>query len=86
MGFFDFLKEIFSSGPSGKIGRNDPCYCGSGKKYKHCHLIKDEEAREALRGSEINRANEPTYGSDVSMIGGIANRGFSRAKDLIKKK
>ncbi|MEA2063266.1 MAG: SEC-C metal-binding domain-containing protein, partial [Gemmatimonadota bacterium] len=19
-----------------KIGRNDPCYCGSGKKYKHC--------------------------------------------------
>jgi preprotein translocase subunit SecA len=25
--------------PSGeKIGRNDPCYCGSGKKYKKCHL------------------------------------------------
>jgi preprotein translocase subunit SecA len=21
----------------GKIGRNDPCYCGSGKKYKYCH-------------------------------------------------
>jgi preprotein translocase subunit SecA len=21
----------------GKIGRNDPCPCGSGKKYKHCH-------------------------------------------------
>ena len=20
-----------------KIGRNDPCTCGSGKKYKHCH-------------------------------------------------
>ncbi len=20
-----------------KIGRNDPCWCGSGKKYKHCH-------------------------------------------------
>jgi preprotein translocase subunit SecA len=20
-----------------KIGRNDPCYCGSGKKYKKCH-------------------------------------------------
>jgi preprotein translocase subunit SecA len=20
-----------------KIGRNDPCYCGSGRKYKHCH-------------------------------------------------
>ena len=23
--------------PTGKIGRNDPCPCGSGKKYKHCH-------------------------------------------------
>ena len=22
---------------SKKVGRNDPCYCGSGKKYKHCH-------------------------------------------------
>ena len=20
-----------------KLGRNDPCPCGSGKKYKHCH-------------------------------------------------
>ncbi|MCB0573627.1 MAG: SEC-C domain-containing protein [Saprospiraceae bacterium] len=19
------------------VGRNDPCPCGSGKKYKHCH-------------------------------------------------
>jgi hypothetical protein len=24
--------------PSEKIGRNDPCFCGSGKKYKHCCL------------------------------------------------
>jgi preprotein translocase subunit SecA len=21
-----------------KVGRNDPCPCGSGKKYKHCHM------------------------------------------------
>jgi preprotein translocase subunit SecA len=28
--------------PTGeKIGRNDPCYCGSGKKYKKCHLLQD---------------------------------------------
>ena len=26
-----------------KTGRNDPCPCGSGKKYKHCCLAKDEE-------------------------------------------
>ncbi len=23
--------------PAAKIGRNDPCWCGSGKKYKRCH-------------------------------------------------
>src|SRR5262249_22444372 len=26
-----------SSGAASKLGRNDPCYCGSGKKYKLCH-------------------------------------------------
>ena len=25
-----------------KIGRNDPCWCGSGKKYKKCHCDIDE--------------------------------------------
>ncbi len=23
-----------------KVGRNDPCPCGSGKKYKHCHGLQ----------------------------------------------
>ena len=27
-----------------KIGRNEPCPCGSGKKYKACCLSKDETA------------------------------------------
>src|SRR5208337_3837069 len=26
-----------------KAGRNDPCPCGSGKKYKKCCLAKDQE-------------------------------------------
>lgn len=30
-----------------KIGRNDPCYCGSGKKFKNCHMkIEQQEAKE----------------------------------------
>jgi SEC-C motif len=28
-----------------KIGRNDPCWCGSGKKYKKCHLNRQQENR-----------------------------------------
>lgn len=26
-----------------KLGRNDPCWCGSGKKYKSCHCMNDEK-------------------------------------------
>ena len=26
-----------------KLGRNDPCWCGSQKKYKHCHMEMDEQ-------------------------------------------
>jgi SEC-C motif-containing protein len=28
-------KPVVREGP--RIGRNDPCHCGSGKKYKKCH-------------------------------------------------
>lgn len=28
---------------TGKIGRNDPCWCHSGKKYKMCHQAFDEK-------------------------------------------
>lgn len=30
-------------------GRNDRCPCGSGKKYKKCHLAEDEGKRSAAR-------------------------------------
>jgi len=30
---------IRNEGP--RVGRNDPCPCGSGKKYKACHMRKD---------------------------------------------
>ncbi len=28
-----------------KIGRNESCWCGSGKKYKKCHLYREEQQR-----------------------------------------
>ena len=28
------------------LDRNDPCWCGSGKKYKRCHMDFDEKIRE----------------------------------------
>lgn len=33
-----------------KVGRNDPCPCGSGKKYKHCHLRQDRAAERRAGG------------------------------------
>lgn len=37
-----------------KIGRNDPCWCGSGKKYKTCHMaIDDKIHRYELEGHMV---------------------------------
>lgn len=30
--------EPYEKPPEEDIGRNDPCWCGSGKKHKRCHL------------------------------------------------
>ena len=35
------LKEKYGH----KVGRNEPCPCGSGKKYKYCCLEKDKEEK-----------------------------------------
>ena len=34
---FPKLSGDGAPGPAPKVGRNEPCPCGSGKKYKHCH-------------------------------------------------
>ncbi|WP_217908963.1 SEC-C metal-binding domain-containing protein [Vreelandella maris] len=50
-----------------KIGRNDPCWCGSGKKYKRCHKDREDEepvkAWEAakLMREKCKRAINPIY-------------------------
>ncbi len=46
----------FNSGPLprhiAKIGRNDPCPCGSGKKYKDCHRAEGSAFLEKLAREE----------------------------------
>jgi hypothetical protein len=43
-----------------KLGRNDPCHCGSGKKYKACCLAKDEAKERAARAKAADKtASEP---------------------------
>jgi hypothetical protein len=41
------------------LGRNDPCRCGSGRKYKHCCLEKDEAKARAARAKAAEEAPAP---------------------------
>lgn len=41
-----------------KPGRNDPCPCGSGQKYKRCCLRKDQAAESAALAAAAARAVE----------------------------
>ena len=49
-----FLERIFNYKKDDRKkeepGRNDDCWCGSGKKYKRCHLEKDEQKRRRQSG------------------------------------
>ena len=55
----DSAENIIASGSGGnktlpndqleKIGRNDPCPCGSGKKYKNCGLLNTEEHQRLMK-------------------------------------
>ena len=55
-------------------GRNDPCPCGSGKKYKNCHLDKDEAAARAARAKALaeEKAAPPPEGGAPAAAGGQA--------------
>ena len=41
---------------SARPGRNEPCRCGSGRKYKHCCLEKDDQAAAAARAKAAAEA------------------------------
>ncbi len=44
---------------SKSIARNDPCPCGSGRKYKRCCQAKDEAAEREARAKAEADAPEP---------------------------
>jgi hypothetical protein len=45
-------------------GRNEPCHCGSGRKYKHCCLEKDEKEAAAARARTA--AEAPAESTEAS--------------------
>jgi hypothetical protein len=53
--------------------RNDPCWCGSGKKYKKCHLAADEEAERGNRKSEA-KVKKPQLAAGISFYGALVRK------------
>jgi hypothetical protein len=71
----ELLSRAVRSHPREKTGRNDPCPCGSGKKYKHCCLPaqplseesrwrRQHEASEQLTRDMMRFAGR-TFGEDI---------------------
>lgn len=45
------------------LGRNDPCPCGRGKKYKKCCLAKEREAKRATQAKPVAPADPALHTS-----------------------
>src|SRR5262249_38339551 len=79
-------------------GRNDPCHCGSGKKYKHCCLQKDEAEAAAARAKAAETqapapASEPGHAAPPRAarhqmrppVKGTRSRGIAQRTRLPRK-
>lgn len=68
--------------PTERPGRNDPCHCGSGRKYKHCCLGRDEaaarEAREARAADTVPSADDSAKASEAPAPGRTTPRHQTR--------
>lgn len=47
-----------------KVGRNDPCPCGSGKKYKQCCLSKKKMGLKGIKAKWISKP-EKNVGENI---------------------
>jgi hypothetical protein len=64
--------------PASTAGRNDPCPCGSGKKYKRCCIDKLEQEKLANLSAA---ASQSPFGGRSSP----ANRAMARMKRVRRK-
>jgi Flp pilus assembly protein TadD len=71
-----------------KVGRNDPCPCGSGKKYKKCCMVKDEaRARNASpdAGQDTSLTPEPAQRSQSGPRAAEVGNLFRRARNHLDR-
>ena len=65
----------------GKIGRNEQCPCGSGKKYKHCCLLK-EQAGVTPTPANPQAAMKISLNSEIEAIVEAAKEKKQKIKEL----
>ena len=63
------------------IGRNDPCHCGSGKKYKRCCLDKDEAAGREVLASRVTPALDSPLQRSPEMLAKMREALAARSAD-----
>jgi hypothetical protein len=73
----EWLATMFVPKTVPQLGRNEPCHCGSGRKYKKCCLEKDSSRLRSER-----EAGPVATGNAVSARGPTANPGPQRANDV----
>ena len=60
MGLLKAIKSVFTGSEiPPELGRNERCWCGSGKKYKNCHLETDERKRASMRAASSGGSQGP---------------------------
>jgi methionyl aminopeptidase len=66
-----WLKQLFKKNdpvpPAVLPRKNDPCWCGSGLKYKKCHLVKDklyfkEHPKKLSKKNVVKKSCSPRFG------------------------
>jgi hypothetical protein len=62
-------KYLIKTNKKNKIGSNDPCGCGSGKKYKKCCMNKKEEDRTTWDVLSIRERNLVLYNGVQNILG-----------------
>jgi tetratricopeptide (TPR) repeat protein len=77
--------------PSNNVGRNAPCPCGSGKKYKHCCLSKHDTAEQAKNMTQAKhlkkreRAQEKLVKQIEKAFGLLSSEKYNQAIHLSSK-
>ncbi len=63
----------------GKIGRNEQCPCGSGKKYKHCCLLREQAG---ITRNSPEEAFKISLLSEIKAIVAVAQEKKQKIKEL----